>query len=426
MSQQPLDLRKALQSVRRHRILVGIVAVLGLLAGAGFTMLYPPMLASQALVVLPPANHDTRTQIVIAGSDPVLAGALRSIGTGISLETLRSRIQIQNPAYNVISISGQGKTAAQAEATTNAVARSYVDYLASGRIPGGAVPARVLESATDATGTALPIRLFVTAALGALAGVLIGAIAALAISRSDRRLRDRDEIAGSIGVPVLASISVHRPSDAAGWRKLLENYAPRPVDAWRLRRALQDLDLAESNGSGASLAILSLSSDRKALALGPQLAVFAASLGIRTALVVGPQQDPHPAATLRAACVAPPAPSMHSGNLQVLVSDDGDTTPLPGTALTVVVAVVDGKTPKVADTMHASATVLGVSAGAVTAEQMARVAASSATEGHHIAGILLADPDPADDTTGRLPQLSRAAQPTMWARITGPETETSR
>ena len=56
--------------------------------------------------------------------------------------------------------------------------------------------------------------------------------------------------------------------------------------------------------SGSSLAVLSLSSDRNALALGPQLAVFAASLGIPTALVVGPQQDANATATLRAACAA--------------------------------------------------------------------------------------------------------------------------
>ena len=75
--------------------------------------------------------------------------------------------------------------------------------------------------------------------------------------------------------------------------------------------------------SGSSLAVLSLSSDRKALALGPQLAVFAASLGIPTALVVGPQQDTNVTATLRAACAAP-ASHERSRNLHVTVSDDND------------------------------------------------------------------------------------------------------
>ena len=46
--------------------------------------------------------------------------------------------------------------------------------------------------------------------------------------------------------------------------------------------------------TGSSVAVLSLSSDPGAFALGPQLAVFAASLGIPTALVIGPQQDARP------------------------------------------------------------------------------------------------------------------------------------
>ena len=57
--------------------------------------------------------------------------------------------------------------------------------------------------------------------------------------------------------------------------------------------------------------------------------------------------------------------------------------------------------------MSAAVTVLAVSAGAATAEQLARVAASAADNGRDIAGILVANPDPSDQTTGRLPQLAR-------------------
>ena len=98
----------------------------------------------------------------------------------------------------------------------------------------------------------------------------------------------------------------------------------------------------------------------------------------------------------------------------------------PDAALTVVVAVVDGQTPQVADTMRTTATVLGVSAGAATAEQLARVAASAAADGRDIAGILVADPDPADHTTGRLPQLARPTQRRRPTRMTGTTTETRR
>ena len=54
MSQQALDLRRYLQTVRRYRAIVVFAAALGLVAGAAYTVLNPPMLASKALVLLPP------------------------------------------------------------------------------------------------------------------------------------------------------------------------------------------------------------------------------------------------------------------------------------------------------------------------------------------------------------------------------------
>jgi len=262
--------------------------------------------------------------------------------------------------------------------------------------------------------------------LGAMLGTGVATVDVLAVSRRDRRLRVRDEIADSIGVPVLASISVDQPSDAAGWRKLLEEYQPGDVDAWRMRKALQYLGLADLNpnshkAAGFTLAVISSSFDRRALALGPQLAVFAASRGIPTALVVGPQQDVTATATLRAACNAPP--SEPSSQLRVIVRDHAEPVREPDVALTIVVAVVDGEAPQVSHMIRTTATVLGVSAGMATAEQLARVAASAAVAGHDINGILVADPDPADTTTGRLPRVERPAQRRRPTRMTGTSME---
>jgi capsular polysaccharide biosynthesis protein len=447
MSEQALDLRKSAQIVRRHKIVVCILAALGLLAGVGWTLHRPPMLSSEALVnvVLPPSeqaappaqagaasiNPALATQMVIAGSTPVLESALRTIDPSMSLETLQSRVQVTNVAStDILTIRADGKTAAQAEDTANAVANSYVATTRNNT--GGQVQARVLESANSASGPSLSSRLPITGGLGALLGALVGAIAVLALSRRDRRLRKRDEIADSIGVPVLASIRAVHPSGAAGWTKLLADYEPGAVDAWRLRKALQHLGLADVNlngpqpGSGWSLEVLSFGFDSGALALGPQLAVFAASQGVPTALVVGPQQDVKAAATLRAACAAPPAPSRQSGQLQVIVRDHDSGTRPPDAVLTVLVAVVDGQNPQVADTTRTAATVLGVSAGAVTAEQVARAAASAAAVGRDITGILVADPDPDDHTTGRLPQLARPTHRTGPTRMTGTAAETRR
>src|SRR5260370_20480216 len=59
MSQETLDLRRSMQLVRRHKVVVAAFAALGLLAGAGLVLHRPPMLSSEALVnvVLPPTEQ---------------------------------------------------------------------------------------------------------------------------------------------------------------------------------------------------------------------------------------------------------------------------------------------------------------------------------------------------------------------------------
>ena len=151
MSEQALDLRRSMQIVRRHKILVGAFVALGMLAGAGYAVLKPPMVTSDALVGLPPTTQDTSTQVVIAGSNPVLSAALRTIHPAVPLLTLRDRVQVKSLTPNILSISAQGKTAAEAEGTANAVANSYVAYVKTSKSAAGTVQAHVLALATTAT-----------------------------------------------------------------------------------------------------------------------------------------------------------------------------------------------------------------------------------------------------------------------------------
>ena len=448
MSQQVLDLRRSVQIVRRRKALVGTVVALGLLAGCAYAAVYPPMLTSTALVVLPQAQQATAnsaqststaesqymaTQVVIAHSDAVLLTALPNVRPATSLNNLRSEVQVSSPTSYIISISVTGKVAADAEANANAVANSYITYINSPNSPIGRPQARMLEPATTASGTRPLVALIITGLVGALAGLLVGIVLALAVGRKDKRLRERDEIANSIGVPVLASVPVSRPSDAAGWMRLLEEYEPGVVHAWRLRKALQQLgitDTTASNGDGRdrfSLAVLSVSSDTGALALGPQLAVFAASQGIPTTLLVGPQQDMNVTATLRTACaVTPPALSKRPTQLRLAVHDGSDVYEQPDAELTVVVIVVDGRNPHIPNTMRTTATVIGVSAGSATAEQLARIAVVAAVDGREVSGILVADPDPTDHTTGRIPQITPPSHRKRPTRIRGFATEIRR
>jgi capsular polysaccharide biosynthesis protein len=408
------------RTLRRHKRLIGLVAAAGLLAGAAYAVLHPPLLSSTAQIILPNSAPNVPTQVVIAGSNPVLSAALPQVSPPVSLTGLRREIQVKSATSYVISITAKGRTAADAERTANAVAESYIAYVTPRYSLVGHVVARMLNSATFATGTGVIVALLIKALLGALIAAVVAVAGAWWISRNDRRLRERDDIANSIGIPVLASVPVVHPADAAGWTRLLDDYRPRPVDAWQLRAALQQLGMADhvlySGGDGGfSIAVLSFSSDPKALALGPQLAVFAASQRIATKLVLGPQQDPNLAAPLRTACVAEPsASSKRPDLLRVTVSADGSMDPHLDGTLTIAVVVVDADKPRIPDAMHTTATVIGVSAATATAEQLARVAVVAAADGREISGILVADPEPTDRTSGRLP---RHAQPVRRRQV---------
>jgi hypothetical protein len=224
----------------------------------------------------------------------------------------------------------------------------------------------------------------------------------------------------------VAAFPVSHPTDAVGWTKVLDSYNPDAVHAWGLRKALHHLGLTDvRGGESASLTVLSLSSDPGALAIGPQVAVFAASLGIPTALIIDPQQDANTTAALRAACAVPPSQqSKRSGQLRVMLRDRDRGDRLPRPMLAIVVAVADAQTPRVAGAMRTAVTVLGVSAGAVTAEQLARAAAMAEADSRQISGILVADPDSMDHTTGRLPQLAPPSHRRQPTRLTSTPMET--
>ena len=429
MSEQAMNLSQAMRIVRRHKILVSSLAIAGLAAGVGYTVARPPLLSSEALVVIPQTSGQvasasgpgaatdplTATQVVIAGSDSVLQAALSKISPAVTLQELSSAVTATSGTPSVITITAKAKAAGQAETMANAVANSYVAYVSGKDSPVGALPVRLFQPASQATGPGAFGRMIT---YGLLGGTVLGFLIVVAFGRKDRRLRLRDEIADSIGVPVLASFPVGRPSDPRGWTKLLDEYEPAPVHAWRMRKLLEYFGMprvpSRSPGTN-SLTLLSLSSDRAALALGPQLASFAASLGIPTTLAMGPQQDVAASAALRTACAA--GQVSQAKPLRVVAAQDRHFTD-PQAALTVMVVVLDVADPRMREAVPTAVTLLGVSAGAATAEQLATAASAAAESGFDVAGILVANPEPTDRTTGRVPQLGRSTQRKVITRTT--------
>jgi capsular polysaccharide biosynthesis protein len=424
MSQQPMNLRRATRIVRRHKRVAGGLVILGLLGGVGFSFLYPVNVSSSVLVVLPqsqPSASSTsngldvglQTDILIAKSQTVLSAAVTQLDPGMSLQELSSDVSVTQVASSALSIAAAAGTAAQAEKEANAVANSFVSYIGSANSPIGPVQARVLTPATPATGKDIARNSILVGLIGAIAGLLVGFVVALRINWGDPRLHDRDEIANSIGVPVIAALPAKAPMDAGGWLSLFEAYQPDAVHAWRLRATLDRMGVmsggADAQG-GYSLTVLSLSSDPNALALGPQIAAFAASLGIPTVFAINAPHEAKSSAALRTACATSRTPVRNGKLLFTADSGIGDANGASRARLTVVAVVVDRDSEQLPSMARTTAAVLGVSAGAASGEQLALATAVAADTGTVIAGIIVANPDSDDKTTGSVPRPVRSAR----------------
>jgi capsular polysaccharide biosynthesis protein len=385
---------------------------------------------------------------------------------------------------------------------------------ATGVTNEGSASARIIQPASPPVGPGLYRRLLFWGSLGALGGIAGAAGLLLIWARRDTRLRARDDLADAVGGRVLADVRSRRQRSVAEWATLLETYKASAVDAWAFRQMLRSLaarDADEWMPSGGrrapwrvehprSLTVISLSGDSGGLAVGPQLAAFAASLGITTRLVVSVGHTS--AAALWAACLADraselrPGLLMHSSrgvaaddnasrypegpthpngvarprpaNGSVLVqtprgeewvspqlalrsvtgaegvarsiptgggsaetgSPDGGThgahagAPLPTSRrdavdFTIVLAVADRKQPTLQEVPATAATVLAVSPGVATREELARLAVACDDAGHRLDGVVVADPDAADRTTGRRTMDERVRQTSLPVRLTG-------
>jgi capsular polysaccharide biosynthesis protein len=399
VSAQQLDVKKSWRAIRRHRLIVAAVAAVGLLGGIAYGLMVPAMHTATSLVVLPPAPATTNTdaatstqsiatQVYIAESEPVLGSAGQNLTRPLPAETVRARVKVTAVTDYVIKIEAKGTTAQQSMQLANAVADVYLVFVTTDqKLPGDLgkkTGARVLERATTAQGGNLAVHLGIFGLLGALAGAAAGSVGVLAKVRGDRRLRLRDEIADAVALPVLASVSSYRATDVSDWTYLLDHYSPTAVEAWGLRKTLHHLGLDVRNGAPVSLTVLSFTGDEGALPLGAQLAALATSIGISTSIVIDSHQEP-------------------AGT----------------TALTIHLVVVDRDAPHLAGTERTTNTIVALSAGVVTAEELARLAVAAATVDRDIDGVVVTDPDPTDRTIGRVSQSTRRSSSRLPTLLTG-------
>lgn len=288
----------------------------------------------------------------------------------------------------------------------------------------------VIQAATPPIGPPLLQRLVTWLPLGALAGAALAAMIILMAARRDPRAVLRDDIADAVGSPVLAAVRSRAQRNVSGWSNLLETYEPSPTEAWSFRQVLRALAPPGAKGESRSgegrpgegrrpwkldhpLSVLavSMSGDVRSLAVGVQFAAFAASLGIVTRLEhFGVQEQ---AATLWAALATDRVSEPRPGLLLPGLSED------QAVELHIVLTVVDRREPTLRGAPDADATLLTVTADTATAEELAHVALAVDDAGRRVNGIVVADPDPSDRTSGRYTLEERVRRVPLPMRVTG-------
>jgi capsular polysaccharide biosynthesis protein len=260
--------------------------------------------------------------------------------------------------------------------------------------------------------------------IGLVAGLLVGIVAAFVRGRKDRRLRRRDEIARAAGVAVLASVSASPKKTSEDLLGILEHFEPSVGDKAAMRRLMDELGVprhavhppagASQNGSsaphqGVDLTAFVLAGDAKAITAAAELPAFAATLGMRVALVVG--GDDPATRQLSVACAARDAldPGATRPNFLTYASSPGN--PPEGVDFAVRIEVVNPVTVDVADwdspkttSDRISSTVLILSSGYATPEEVEVIAIAAEHHGQPLVGVVVADPEPSDRTAGQTKQ----------------------
>ena len=263
----------------------------------------------------------------------------------------------------------------------------------------------VVQQASVPAGRSTLERLAVWAPASGLAAVGLAALVVLVTSRNDSRVRTRDEIADAIGSPVLASLRSRPQRSVSGWSALLAAYQGPPTESWALRQVLRGLGPGKGQRTPGrldhpdSLTIVCLAGDERGMSLAPQLVGFTSSLGIASRLVPTSGQELAPALWAGAADVDPDG----AGPVE----------------LTVYLAVLDRRTPNLGPVPASDAMVLAVSSGSATEQELARAAVAIDNAGRAIDGIVVADPDQADKTSGRHSVAERSSWPSFPTRLTG-------
>jgi receptor protein-tyrosine kinase len=232
----------------------------------------------------------------------------------------------------------------QAERATLANEISRLEFLYA-----NATPAKVVAAA-GVPGAPVSPRPLRNTGLGALAGLLLGLIAAFVRDSLDRRLRTTDEIEAELGYPLMGHVRAEAMGQVVQPRDLADPERAADVEAFRIVR--QNLEFLSKDTAIRSIAVTSALPEEGKSTVAASLAFTIAAAGRRTLLIEGDLRRP----SLSRRLELPPTPGLsdyllgqakpedviHNVPVEFDRREDGDVTawasPLPQPILVCIAA----------------------------------------------------------------------------------------
>ncbi|WP_404311368.1 polysaccharide biosynthesis tyrosine autokinase [Agrococcus terreus] len=250
-------------ALRRHWLVIAVVAVLGAVSGWGVSQLLPERFRAQATVMIIPARGDSTSELVqgsnyvqslvqtytiLARSPFVLDPVIRDLGLGDTASQLANRTDVEAPLNTVVlTIGVTDADAEQARSIADAIADEFAIAVADASPEGErGEPAVRVSIIQPARAPSVPIspNTRMNAAMGGVAGLGLGVLAALGLRRFGGRIDDADDAREAIDEPFLGTVG--RAPRAGVPRTLRERPSGRVAESLRqVTAALKFVDLED-------------------------------------------------------------------------------------------------------------------------------------------------------------------------------------
>lgn len=222
-----MDLSDFARLLRRHRLLVAGLLLLGGLVAATFAVLKPPAYTSTSKVFLSTATADSvaefsqgatavqqmmKSYAAVVGTPYVLDPVIRQLGLDESAESLASRIAVDSPTGTVVlDISVTDGSAVQSAQIANAISQNLSSALlrlnASGSSDVQVVAVDRLQAAAPPSSPTSP-NVPQILAIGLLLGAAAGVAGAMLLERIDTKIRSVSDVESVTAHPVLGRVSL--------------------------------------------------------------------------------------------------------------------------------------------------------------------------------------------------------------------------